>query len=377
VLCRRETQDFFVSSLSPVAPTPTAEADPIPNDAWYLQSPGRRFGPLTEDEMRGYFRAGMVKTNDSVAVAGQVGLIPAEQAAAMLGMAPPAPGDFAVAPVATSIVITERREHSIGGLLALGVFVALVGIVYFSVHKPATLDAPPTTASSDTAPGSPATQFAQPQPQLQSSPSGFATAASPFPDNGPAVESVPPPQVIAAEGVRPAADQPAAPADSWRIEAQRLTDASDWAALKAHAGRWAAAESGRDMAWWYLGIANAKLEDWAAAIDAYQHALAITPNHFKVRWALAVSYMNSQHYRESADLLAALVKEDANTALLWRDLGVAMSNLGEYDESIAALQKATQLDPGNRQTWADLGQTYAHFGYMDKARDAIAHANAR
>jgi tetratricopeptide (TPR) repeat protein len=369
-----------VSSISPVAPQPTAEADPVPNDAWYLHSPGRRFGPLTEDEMRGYFRAGMVKINDSVAVAGQVGLVPSAQAATLLGMAPPAPGEFAVAPVATSIIVTERREHGIGGLVALGVFVGLVGIAYFSLHKPATLDAPTTSASAEAAPAfelAPAQQVAPSQSPAQSSSPDFAIATSPGAENAPAVDSVPATQVIAAEGVRPTVTEPTAPTDSWRIEAQRLLDASDWTALKDHAGKWAAAESGRDMAWWYLGIANAKLENWAAAIDAYQHALAITPNHFKVRWALAASYMNSQHYRESADLLNALVKEDPGTPLLWRDLGVAMSNLGEYDESIAALQKATQLDPANRQTWADLGQTYAHFGYMDKAREAIAHANAR
>ena len=42
-----------------------------PGKGWILHSGGRKFGPLSEDELRGYFRAGMVKSVD-IAPSGEV-----------------------------------------------------------------------------------------------------------------------------------------------------------------------------------------------------------------------------------------------------------------------------------------------------------------
>jgi hypothetical protein len=58
---------------------------------WILHSlaQGRRFGPLTEDELRNYFRAGMVKSVDRLSAPGDAALRPAAEVAALLDL--PAP----------------------------------------------------------------------------------------------------------------------------------------------------------------------------------------------------------------------------------------------------------------------------------------------
>lgn len=372
--------------MSPSQPVPlphALEPDPVANDAWYLRSQGRRFGPLTEDEMRGYFRAGMVKAVDTVAVPSKFGEVSAAEAAALLDeMVSPATG-AELAPKLAAIYFERNERRGIGGLAALGAFVALVGIVYFRVHVPASIEAPlavPTTATLAIlpAPESREPQAApenglvvepthdsdvapQPTPTDAAAPSAAVSALAPVAD-ATSIAANPTPQTVM---------------DSWWSEGQRLYDAGDWNALVAHAIKWAAAEPRRDFAPWYLGLAYARLGNYAAAVDAYKQALAISPNHFRLRWALADAYTQMHQYRESAELLEALIKETPNDTGLWNDLGINWANLGEYDDSVAALQKAVQLDPGNRRAWDNLAQTYAHFGYPDKAKEVIVRSNAR
>src|SRR5687767_10723588 len=72
------------------------------DNGWYLHSQGRRFGPLSEDDLRGYFRAGMVKSVDRITVPGQAAMLAAAEVAAMLGeTAPVGPPPAPIAPVAT------------------------------------------------------------------------------------------------------------------------------------------------------------------------------------------------------------------------------------------------------------------------------------
>src|SRR5207342_2584997 len=56
---------------------------------WILHSKGRKFGPLTEDELRGYFRAGMVQSVDRLTAPGDFAMRAAGEVATMIGENPP------------------------------------------------------------------------------------------------------------------------------------------------------------------------------------------------------------------------------------------------------------------------------------------------
>src|SRR5687767_7406714 len=53
---------------------------------WTLHSGRRSFGPLTEDELRAYFRAHMVKADDRIDAPGRDAPLSATEVAAMLGI---------------------------------------------------------------------------------------------------------------------------------------------------------------------------------------------------------------------------------------------------------------------------------------------------
>lgn len=372
-------------SQSPVATPGAPAAAPVPNDAWYLHGQGRRFGPLTEDDMRGYFRAGMVKGNDAVGVPGQVGTVAAAEAAALLGMPAPAPVVASTVPVAasmaTSIRVTQTGTHTSGVLIALGLLVAIVGGLYFKFHVPASAlgEAAPAAEVASTSDGAQAMPDRAPEPAAEWSPGSSsmllgsaaaepdapATAAA-VPAGAADISSNPAMQAPGSKAVR-------SPRDTWWAEAKQLW--GNWDALRAHAVRWTSAEPRRDLAWWYLGAAHANGGDYPGAIVAYQQGMAVNPNHFKMRWGMANCLAKVGRYRESAELVQGLLRETPADARLWDDLGYAWAMLGEYDESVAALEKAVALDPRDRHAWSNLAWAYAKFGYPDKSRDATARAN--
>jgi hypothetical protein len=372
-------------SSNPSAAIPGAPAAaPVPNDAWYLHSQGRRFGPLTEDDMRGYFRAAMVKGNDTIGVPGQVGTVPASEAAAMLGMPAPAPAPVASAPVGpaapTYIQVTETGTRTSGVLIGLGLLVAVCGFAYFKLHVPegSTQAAEPVEiVQADEAPAAPAPVQAEWTPGSSSSLLGSAQTAEPA--GAPAATTSNEAAAVAsnpAMQAAPSGTRPASGSDAWWNQASELFKASDWPGLEAHSLKWTLAEPRRDIAYWYLGSARHHQGNYSGAIEANRQGLVVNPSHFKMRWAMANSYQELGQHRESVQLVQGLIREQPGDARLWTDLGYDWAQLGEYNESVAALEKAVQLDPNYRLAWQNLVWAYAKFGYPDKSKDALARGNS-
>ncbi len=360
------------SDAAAASPEPV-QAVPVANDAWYLHSQGRQFGPLTEDEMCGYFRAGMVKAGDEIAVPLQFGTVPATTAATMLGVAAPSPSEAGPVLV-TSYFMPPAERQGLSPVYVLGAIVAVIGLVYLSVHRPAlrispVADISPAVVTVPSQAQSTGTHAVEPPRAAEAQPQPVAPATTePTQEVAPLIVDVAPTATVSSTS---------SGADAWSLEAHRLNEVGDWAGLKIHAEKWATVQPDRELPWWYLGGAQARLGQYPASIDAYKHVLALSPNHFRVRWALADLYLRVNQFRDAADILNALTSESPATAGLWNDLGIAMDNLGEYDEAVASFQKAVQLDPDYRQAWANLAQCYAHFGYADKSKAALVQANAR
>lgn len=68
------------------------ESDEATPSQWFLHAQGRRFGPLSAQEIRGYFTSGMVRAQDAVSGPGLPGTVSATEAAVLLqAPAPPPP----------------------------------------------------------------------------------------------------------------------------------------------------------------------------------------------------------------------------------------------------------------------------------------------
>jgi tetratricopeptide (TPR) repeat protein len=123
-----------------------------------------------------------------------------------------------------------------------------------------------------------------------------------------------------------------------------------------------------------LALAAAGSED--AALDAFQVALALNPNHAGARRGLGIALMHADRLRESADQLqkaAAIAPRDAETA---NNLGMVLLRLKEIDGAVTTLEHAVAMNPKLIKAHFNLAQAYLRAGRADDARRASARAEA-
>lgn len=341
--------------------------------SWYLHSQGRRFGPLSEDEIRGYFHAGMVKAGDLITMPGQAEMKTAAEAAEILGEAPPvaAPGAHVHVPtpsrpiaptgvgagpnavpgqglpVLPSPTLFIEKKDSLSWVVPVACIGVLALVLYLGLAMLRKFQ-----ASID--PQSPLSKSLA-VPQVEQAPADNPSANP---------TSAPPSPTV------PAGFGDASVSNEWLVKADRLSREADWSGLQAHSRQWSLAEPGRDMPWIYLGVAHANLQQNGLAIDALNEVLKTQPKHPVARSALADVYLQSGQFQLAADILRELAPADSGNARLWNNLGNAYFGIGNYDESVKALETAVGLAPDNQRAWGNLAKAYESGGYPEKAAAA-------
>ncbi|OGT60286.1 MAG: hypothetical protein A3E01_15755 [Gammaproteobacteria bacterium RIFCSPHIGHO2_12_FULL_63_22] len=352
------------------------------NPGWFLHSQGRRFGPLSDDEMRGYFRAGMVRMGDMITVPGQAVMQAAADVAQQLNEAPPKPAPVNAVPIAPTIIITSGappeiapanpgagtpgmptfpmfdfppsapppRNNWLVPVVGLVVLVAMMffGLMYLRKFQGTRPVSSQVASEAAVDPGAPV--FVP----------GTSTSG-------------------ADEGLPPDAYAPAQPAGDatsreWFEKADKLSREWDWPGLATLAQQWSVAEPQRNEPWLFLGSANARLGKNAEAIAALDPVLKRDPTHVVARTLLADVYLQDGQHQNAVTILRDLLRADPNNSVMWNNLGNALIAMNQYDESVTALETAVRIDPKNRQAWANLGTVYQKGGYPDRAAAAFANA---
>ena len=365
---------------------------------WILHSAGRRFGPLTEDELRSYFRAGMVKSVDRISAPGSALMRAAGEIAAELGESvpegPPPPEPLAssepVVPAAPAASIpasapaaatdaaaeAERQARAARAIAAMKVDLAVLGaqprtrkssgwllpvLLVGSLVVAMLVGLNLLKKMSGQAGG------AHPGTLVDPDTFGAGRAdASVRRDAAPAE---------ARDALLSASADPHARAQENVRQAAEYVRASNWAGLATHARQWAQAQPDRKEPWEYLGSAYARLGDFNAAADALTKALALDPSDEAMRSLLADVYLQGGRHLEAVGLYKQIVASKPNDARVWNNYGSALMGAGQTTQAIAALETAVRLDPGFKLAWNSLGNAYTSIG--DPARASAAFANAR
>jgi len=373
---------------------------------WILHSygQGRKFGPLSEDDLRNYFRAGMVKSVDRLTAPGEFAMIAAAEVATMLGEtvpvgppppevneapAPPPPAvatgmprDAATeeraarAAAAMNIDISammasqraEQKQRS-GWLLPTVVVVGLVAMLFVGLNmlrklKPAPSSIP--ASSMQTLPGSDAPDGRRDSALAASdamAPSGARDLRRP--------------------GEAPAGGTPAGDAgiaqdpefDARFAQAESMKNAGDWAGLASLAKTWSEAQPDRDEPLHFLGMAYSNLGNYVQAEEALKKVLSRDPQDAAVRALLADTYLQAKRFPEAAAMYKEMVTASPNDSRVWNNYGAALNGAGQQAQAAAALETAVRLDPTFKQAWSNLGNLYQSMG--DSAKASAAFANAR
>ena len=361
------------------------------NGDWYLHSQGRRFGPLSEADLRGYFRAGMVRVGDLVTLPGQSVMKTAADVAMLLNEAAPKPAAAGIATAPTIMIAPAAAVPA--AILTSGAPAAAVPDIHARLPADhpalAMFNFPPTPPPKRNAWLVPVVglvmlvammfiglmflrrfQATQLQPRQAAAQGAGESAPLPGATGGNAGEGSP-----ADATASPPADAEAV-SRAWFEKADALARSGDWPGLVAVAQQWSEAEPERNEPWLFLGSAQARLGKNAPAIFALDQVLKREPTHVVARTALADVYLQDGQNQNAATILRDLLRADPNNSRLWNNLGNALIAMDQYDESVTALETAVRIDPKNRQAWRNLGTVYQAAGYSDRAAAAFANAGA-
>ncbi|MFQ3679818.1 MAG: tetratricopeptide repeat protein, partial [Pseudanabaenaceae cyanobacterium] len=125
---------------------------------------------------------------------------------------------------------------------------------------------------------------------------------------------------------------------------------------------------------WHLGNAYGELNQWSAALDAYDRGLALAPDdpqlHFKRGYALAALHQIPAAiaaYERAIALDPNFAKPKINLAILWVDTE-------RQADAVRLLQEAIALEPNWPQPYANLAVLWIRYGRWAEAEALLQKA---
>jgi choline-sulfatase len=125
--------------------------------------------------------------------------------------------------------------------------------------------------------------------------------------------------------------------------------------------------------WYELGHIEAK-SDPAAAIAAYERAVAIQPNFPLARRDLGMMYIQQKRYGKAAVQLSKAAKLGLEEAPVFNYLGIAYSQTSRQERAIESYQKALKLDPTLAEAHLNLGFAYEKLRREQEAKQEYDEA---
>ena len=130
-------------------------------------------------------------------------------------------------------------------------------------------------------------------------------------------------------------------------------------------------------AFYGLGLAFAGLEQFDAAIAAYQKARAVAPDWAHIHAALGNAYVNMHRYKEALAAYNIAVALQSDDARIHHHLGNVYSKRGERDKALRHQLRAIALAPKLAAAHYQLGRLYAQQQRWDDAIAAYQNAYAQ
>lgn len=177
-------------------------------------------------------------------------------------------------------------------------------------------------------------------------------------------------QTGAQETLAPQASQTAT---GWLNKAIVLKEKKDWLGLEDHASRWTKAEPKDAGAWNNLGAAYTMTEQTTKAIEAYQQAISIKPDHVEGWINLGLVYGNIEEYTKAIEAYQQAIRINPDIASVWLILGSVYSKSNQPAKAIEAHQQAIRINPGDADAWYNLGVAYKRSGQPGRVMEVYEH----
>ena len=124
------------------------------------------------------------------------------------------------------------------------------------------------------------------------------------------------------------------------------------------------------MAYYRLGVVYARMERFAAAIQAYSAVLQIHPNHTDALNNVGNIYLRQRDVNRAVRAYTRVLKIDPNYARAHHNMGNAHVLLGEIELAIRAFRFAVEVDPSYEAPKSMLKKLY-DLGYENAKSNSI------
>ena len=115
-------------------------------------------------------------------------------------------------------------------------------------------------------------------------------------------------------------------------------------------------------------------QDYEAAVQWLEPAVAESPESVRLRFDLASAYFELRRYRQSAAEFDAVLKLNPNNAAAHNQLGLSLDRLGKTAEGIGHLFSTIRLRSGHKNAHYHIADMLARTGRVDEAIDFLERA---
>ena len=122
-------------------------------------------------------------------------------------------------------------------------------------------------------------------------------------------------------------------------------------------------------AYYNLGVAYEKAEDYDMAISCYESVLKIQPHHTKSHLNLGLIYGRTKgQLDKSIYYLEKLMNSNYKEESLFDNLGIAYAMKGDFDNALKTFLTGVKYNPDNAKLYMNIGITYDNMGNKESAK---------
>lgn len=119
--------------------------------------------------------------------------------------------------------------------------------------------------------------------------------------------------------------------------------------------------------WFALGLVKFRQSDLEGALLDFQKCIDINPLYVKAYGSMGDIYIKQKNYNEALTILHQAVGVDASYGKGYESMGIIYSEQGEFEKAVEVLEKASQLESGNSMVWYRLAHAYNEIGDCENA----------
>lgn len=133
-----------------------------------------------------------------------------------------------------------------------------------------------------------------------------------------------------------------------------LEEKEDWDGLLKHSLRWTELHPREYAAWFSLGNAYAKSEQYNKAVESFKRALDINSAYPETWFNLGIAYNSLDQYAESIDALKKAIDIDSKDIPAWVNLGINYYQVGRRRQVKKVHRVLKKLDPSTAKDFKRL-----------------------